>query len=98
MANLHDWGHLTLPYFLKSNYDTPREGKLPAWVRACCVFRLPAFDSGLLLLRFGAGETTRRRVRGRPWGRRGGRRGDARGHRETAGAAGGDAASGPSLM
>src|SRR5437867_6712653 len=30
MANLHDWGHLTLPYFLKSNYDTPREGKLPA--------------------------------------------------------------------
>jgi hypothetical protein len=25
MANLHDLGHLTLPHFVKSNYDTARE-------------------------------------------------------------------------
>jgi hypothetical protein len=25
MVNLHDWGHLTLLHFLKSNYHTARE-------------------------------------------------------------------------
>src|SRR5438874_12143442 len=96
MANLHDWGHLTLPYFLKSNYETPARGNCPH------SFGLVAFSvfpgSILLLLRFGAGETTPRRVRGLPWGRQGGRRGDARGHRETASAAGGDGPSRPLLM
>ena len=29
MANLHNWVHLTLPYFLKSNHDTPARGNCP---------------------------------------------------------------------
>src|SRR5215469_9114708 len=49
MANLHDGGHLTLAHFLKSNYDTPREETIDRiGYGACCVFRLPGFDSALL--------------------------------------------------
>src|SRR5215472_1629164 len=41
MANLHDWGHLTLAHFLKSNYDTPREetiGRIGCGLVAFSVF------------------------------------------------------------
>src|SRR5690242_9099737 len=50
MADLHDWGHLTIPYFLKSNYDTPREAKLPTWVSGLLRFSFSGirFRSALL--------------------------------------------------
>src|SRR5437868_5014959 len=55
MANLRDGSHLTLPHFLKSNYDGPQGDHWPHRSRACCVFHLPVFDLALILRRFGAG-------------------------------------------
>src|SRR5437764_538897 len=48
MANLRDGSHLTLPHFLKSNYDGPQGDHWPHRSRACCVFHLPVFDLALI--------------------------------------------------